>query len=137
MAIDHEGEAKKDIEKYLRTGKLPADYDTSARSVNKRSSPYWEWVTKNTAGREPLYNSGEVPMEEPLPSTNYGAEFRRWIETEFPKLSDDDKELFLLLWERGLSAEAVGKVMGLNVRAVYRRSKALRNQIARWVGLRM
>jgi DNA-directed RNA polymerase specialized sigma24 family protein len=125
-----------DIKRFQETGKLPADFDVRVSNGRKQSSPYWNFVSHNLGGREPLYNSGDVPVEEEAISTDYGAEFGDWIRKEFPKLKESDQVLFNLVWERGFPTDAVARVFQVSSRTIRNRVARLRTSIAKWVGIR-
>lgn len=136
--MDYDKELERDIKRFERTGKLPEDYDVKPTSKKSKSSPYWDHVSRNLNGREPLFNSGEIPVEEDdLPSTDKARLFREWLESDFPKLPEEDQELFRMVWEKQIAIPNVAKYFNVKPVTIYKRVERLKSRIASWVGINM
>lgn len=136
MQKDYRKEVENDIKKFLAAGKLPTDYDVRHSNGKTQSSPYWNYVKTNKGGFEPLFNSGEVPVEETAEATHYGHLFSQWLALEFPKLPEEDRELFTLFWEKKVSEGNLATYFSYSLRMVQRRIQSMRNNISAFVGVR-
>lgn len=137
MKQDHEGDVEKDIKKFLDSGGLPQDYDVRRSSGKSQASPYWNYVGRNLGGREPLFNSGDIPVEDGGPATDYGAAFHEWLLSDYPKMAEEDKELFTLVFEKQAAIKDVATYFKIDQRTTYRRVNHLKARIAKWCGIKM
>jgi len=137
MKNDYEGDVERDIKKFNETGKLPQDFDVRNTSGKSQSSPYWNYITQKMGGREPLFNSGDIPVDEPSESTDKAAAFREWLLSDYPKLSDDDKEIFTMVWEKGVAIDDMAKYLGVSRRTAFYKVERLKARIAKWVGIKL
>lgn len=132
MNKDYDEEVRRDMEKFKASGRLPKDYDVQIQKEGG-GSPYWAYL----GGRpEPTSNSGAtIEPHATGGSTNKGRNFRQWLEWEFPRLTEEDKELFHLVWEKGVPIKHLASYLGVSVRTVHYQVLDLKQRIARWVGI--
>ncbi|MGD9724901.1 MAG: sigma factor-like helix-turn-helix DNA-binding protein [Nitrospiraceae bacterium] len=125
----------KDIAKFKECGHLPKAYDVVEVRRGK-AYDYWDYVNSRLSGLEPIGNSDMVAVRDGgAAMTEKGKRFAKWLEWEFPTLSEELQEVFTLAFKKGLGYEAVAKVMRLPRRTVARRIAEIRATIAAYVGI--
>lgn len=125
----------KDIAKYKESGHLPKAYDV-VQVRRGKAYDYWDYVNSRLSGLEPLGNSDMVAVRDGgAATTEKGKRFAKWLEWEFPTLSEELQEVFTLVFRQGLQQKAVAKIMRLSLATVERRIVELRSTIADYVGI--
>ena len=123
-----------EIEQFKKTGRLSRDHDVLQKRPNG-GGYYWTYVGNRLNGKEPILNSGEIRYRDIRGSTDKGAKFKQWLDLEFPKLAQFDRELFTLAWEQKLPVSEIGKLFNLSTRVVYKRLEMIKSSIAAYVGI--
>lgn len=87
------------------------------------------WTPLNPAaqsGSDHVFDSAANSESDP-------AAFIEWVELheEIERLSDDVREVFQLIWYRGLHKEEVASLLGIDLRTVQRRWRTAREELAR------
>lgn len=136
---DNDKEVRDAIAKYLAKGTLPKDHDVVEVKRVPPTGAYWNHVNTKMHGFEPIQNSGDLVIDDQalISSTSKGKLFSLWLANEFPLLSDEDKELFHLVFEQKLIYRDAAKVIRCAPKTVERRVTRLRRKIGTYCGIKV